>query len=220
MLYYIIPPIVIVISTSVLIYFLFKKAEQSPALDMTEGDSEQARELRLSRLKEAISHGWLKLLERVMHRAKLMSLKFHNISNERFHAIRKKRQEIIEQEKQEKEEKKEAEVSEKTRDIDVTLSIANTVEKDQRPLVKPDIVRPDSRQGSAVFKNQLEDVLIKRIAVNPRDIEAYERLGDYYMESSNQRDALECFNQVLKLNPSHHKARLRVRRIEAMMKEK
>ena len=67
-----------------------------------------------------------------------------------------------------------------------------------------------------VEKNKLEEALIKRIAINPRDIEAYERLGDYYLENENFQDSLECFKQVLHLSPAHHKARLRIRRLEKM----
>jgi lipoprotein NlpI len=72
------------------------------------------------------------------------------------------------------------------------------------------------QQISLKEKNKLEDALIKRIAINPRDIEAYERLGDYYLESNNFQDSLECFKQVLRLSPTHHKARLRIRRLERM----
>ena len=66
-------------------------------------------------------------------------------------------------------------------------------------------------------KNQLEEALIRRVAINPRDIEAYERLGDYYMESENFRDSHECFKQVLILSPSHYKAKIRIRKIEKLI---
>jgi thioredoxin-like negative regulator of GroEL len=222
MLYYIIPPIIIIISTSVLIYFLFRKAEQLPSLETKEVDLSEKNESIFFRIKEIISHGWLKLMERLMHRAKLISLKFHNISNERFHAIRKKRQERVDQEQE-----KDAIIAEIREENSRGDNAARNVvqldgalephDKEPKSLIKPTIVHPDIRQTKMVAKSQLEDALIKRIAVNPRDIEAYERLGDYYMETSNQKDALECFKQVLKLNPQHHKAKLRVRRIEKAM---
>jgi lipoprotein NlpI len=66
-------------------------------------------------------------------------------------------------------------------------------------------------------KNKLEEALIRRIAVNPRDVEAYERLGDYYMESENFRDSHECFKQVLMLSPAHYKAKIRIRKIEKLI---
>ena len=72
--------------------------------------------------------------------------------------------------------------------------------------------------GKMRAKEKLEEVLIKRIAVNPRDIEAYERLGDYYLERENHSDSLECFRQVLKLSPAHHKAKTRIRRLESILK--
>ena len=83
-----------------------------------------------------------------------------------------------------------------------------------RPMVGESMTMP--QQASRKEKNKLEDALIKRIAINPRDIEAYERLGDYYLESENFQDSLECFKQVLRLSPTHHKARLRIRRLERM----
>ena len=64
----------------------------------------------------------------------------------------------------------------------------------------------------------MEEVLIKRIAINPKDIEAYERLGDYYLEGENYQDSKECFKQVLKLSPTHHKARLKIRKLEKLIK--
>jgi tetratricopeptide (TPR) repeat protein len=229
MLYYIIPPIIIVIATAVLIYFLFKKAEQTPLQEIPANDLPHAQESKSTRFKEAINNTWLRVMERIMHRAKLMSLKFHNISNERFHAIRKKRQEIIEQEKDQMVQVENDSASEKgdieklkpaPMKMDGASQIVRSQDMEQKPLVKKDIVRPDSAQTRMVAKNQLEDALIKRIAVNPRDIEAYERLGDYYFETGNSKDALECFRQVLRLNPSHHKAKFRIRRIEKMMQEK
>jgi len=67
-------------------------------------------------------------------------------------------------------------------------------------------------------KNKFENILIKRIAINPKDIEAYERLGDYYLENENYQDSIECFRQVLKLSPLNYKARLRIRRLEKLIK--
>jgi len=225
MLYYIIPPIIIVVSTAALIYFLFKKSENVPAVDLGESGIQSSGDSKSTRVKEFFVGVWLKILERTMHRTKLLALKFHNVSNERFHAIRKKRQEIIEQEHEREEmenEKASQEVFE-NKEIERPFVIIDgpsaRAEKVAKPLMKQDITRPEVGRAKMVAKNQLEDVLIKRIAVNPRDIEAYERLGDYYMEMANLRDALECFRQVLHLNPMHHKARLRVKRIERNFKQ-
>lgn len=66
-------------------------------------------------------------------------------------------------------------------------------------------------------KDLFEKILIDRIATNPKDIEAYERLGEYYMETENWEYAKECFKQVLKLNPRNIGARSRMRKLERIL---
>jgi len=83
-----------------------------------------------------------------------------------------------------------------------------------RPTVSDRVVTPKVRME---MKDRLEDLLIERIAANPKDIEAYERLGEYYMEIDSMNDAKECFKQVLKLDPKNRNVRYRMRRLETMM---
>ncbi len=59
-----------------------------------------------------------------------------------------------------------------------------------------------------------EEALIHRIAENPRDIEAYRELGDYYMRVGSIRDAKDSFKMVLKLRPRDLKAKSSLREIE------
>lgn len=213
MLYYIIPPIIIIVSFSILIFFLFRKVEQLSPEELVSGQLEPVRSgNKIGVVFSAIGQFILKVLERLMHRLKLLSLKFHNTSNDLFHFIREKRHRKIrlQQEMLEKELKANEEIVEDKVEI-------KPVEHFPRPMVRAEITRPQ-RRPEVKTKDKLEDALIKRIAFNPRDIEAYERLGDYYLESRNFRDALECFKQVLRLSPVHHKAKLRIRRIERMEK--
>ncbi len=79
-----------------------------------------------------------------------------------------------------------------------------------RPMISDEVTFPQKQQE----KDRYEQVLIERIALNPKDIEAYERLGDYYMENENLNDAKECFKQVLRLSPLSRRARIRMRRVE------
>jgi tetratricopeptide (TPR) repeat protein len=79
-----------------------------------------------------------------------------------------------------------------------------------RPMISDEVTLPQ-KKGE---KDKYEQVLIERIALNPKDIEAYERLGDYYMDNENLDDAKECFKQVLRLSPLSRRARFRMRRIE------
>lgn len=216
MLNYILPPILIVICVSYLIFFLFKKASQLPEQEIDNPNIETRKNRKIALFFSAIGHFGLKVLERLMHRLKLMSLKFHNISNEWFQSIREKRQQVVKIEQ----EKIEARVLESQKEPEVFgPAIVQMPEEKEivRPMIKEAVTRPHSHILKKE-KNQMEEALIKRIAINPKDIEAYERLGDYYLESANMQDSLECFRQVLRLSPSHHKARLRIRRLEKALR--
>ncbi len=87
-------------------------------------------------------------------------------------------------------------------------------EKVFKPIISDKIVSPRPR---AEIRDRLEELLVERIAVNPRDIEAYERLGEYYLEIGNFADSKECFKQVLKLNPGNRNAKYRMRRLENLL---
>lgn len=63
-----------------------------------------------------------------------------------------------------------------------------------------------------------ETALIYRIAENPRDIEAYREIGEYYMQIDNIKDAKEAFKMVLKLRPRDLKAKSSLREIEMRMR--
>jgi tetratricopeptide (TPR) repeat protein len=63
-----------------------------------------------------------------------------------------------------------------------------------------------------------EAALIYRIAENPKDLEAYREIGDYYMGIGNIRDAKEAFKMVLKLRPRDLKAKSSLREIEMKMR--
>ena len=63
-----------------------------------------------------------------------------------------------------------------------------------------------------------EAALIYRIAENPKDIEAYREIGDYYMGIGNIKDAKESFKMVLKLRPRDLKAKSSLREIEMKMR--
>jgi len=218
MLNYILPPIIIIISVSVLIMFLFRKAAQIPAEEFIADEYKREDEKKSVKIMSAVGQMSLKFLERLMHHLKLLSLKFHNVSNVWFQTIREKRQHNVQLQKEAQEKKNEQNAIERqkrengviTKQEDEILAEVQQV----RPTVRSTVTMP--QQPRLREKNQLEDALIKRIAINPKDIEAYERLGDYYLENANIQDSLECFKQVLHLSPAHHKARLRIRRLEKL----
>lgn len=216
MLNYIVPPIVIVIATSILIIFLFKKAQRIPTEENMEEEIQERKGSRMSAMMSSAGQFWWKILERIMHRLKLISLKFHNVSNDCFHSIRERRQKRAEMRKEIEEKVVDnSNVEEDAEQFPVYRRRGNLAQISNRQMRKPMVVVP---QVKVREKNKFEDVLIKRIAINPKDIEAYERLGDYYLENENFQDSAECFRQVLKLSPLNYKARLRMRRLEKIMK--
>lgn len=217
MLNYILPPIIIIISVSILIMFLFRKVEKMPAHEILSDEEGGNGSKQKVKIFSMAGEFLLKFMERMMHRSKLWSLKFHNVSNVWFQRIREKRQrsERIAKEVEERS----AQNGNDAEQNDLNVAVVKKDEsmsrnKEHRPMVSAGATMPQKK--AVMEKNKLEEALIRRIAINPRDIEAYERLGDYYMESENSRDALECFKQVLRLSPTHHKARLRIRRLERM----
>lgn len=204
MLEYILPPIIIVISVSVLIMFLFRKAKQIPQQEFEMQAETKQTEKITSKIIAGIGQFNLRILERIMHKLKLLSLKSHNVSDSLFHSIHEKiqrRKNIEKQGNNGQEKRNEAVEQEYSQPI--------------RPLIRETVVRPIIKNKE---KNQMEEVLIKRIAINPKDIEAYERLGDYYLEGENYQDSKECYKQVLKLSPIHYKARLKIRKLEKLIK--
>jgi len=212
MLYYILPPVIIVLGTAALFYFLFRKVSEYPNSEQLLRDNEQVGIFRQKThtVFVALRQFALGFLERTTHRFKLLSLKFHNTSNNWSHSIRKKREEVMkaEQEHTRKEEDRLVEPVAKNND-----TIAIEREPQQKKRIRPLV----SEISAGQRKNQLEEALIRRIAVNPRDIEAYERLGDYYFERQNLKDSLECYKQVLHLSPAHFKARSKIRKIQRML---
>lgn len=68
-------------------------------------------------------------------------------------------------------------------------------EENQKQVQSPE---PLVQEGQEVLE---EKYCIDLIAKDPRNIDAYRRLGFLYLEQGNKEDAKNCFKQVLKLNP-------------------
>ncbi len=66
---------------------------------------------------------------------------------------------------------------------------------------------------------EYEKMLIKRIAANPRDMEAYDLLGQVYLVQGNMQDAAECFEQVVSHNPRNLRAVEQLRKVKKIMRE-
>jgi tetratricopeptide (TPR) repeat protein len=90
---------------------------------------------------------------------------------------------------------------------------------------KGDSVRPTSKKDRVLrtFKSLRapkvqEGDLIERIARNPKDIEAYELLGDLYMTRKDYDDAKACYRQVLRIDPHHASIAAKFRTMEDLVR--
>ncbi len=89
----------------------------------------------------------------------------------------------------------------------------------ERPMVSETAAHPEEKKKRISPDTAREEMLIARIALNPKDFTAYETLGDYYFERENIKDAKECYRQVLKLSPVQRMVKIKIRRLEKFLSE-
>ena len=222
-LYFVLPPVIIVISLALIIFLVSRKS-----LDIEKKITESnGREVGSLLSREVKSRG-LSFLEKIAHLFKIFSLKTHNWLEEKLRFIRQRKEKIKANNKNNnnfennknnffdenkvsknvknvfkkffRKEKRYGEVSKEKKESKIKNGEKQNTSKksgvtERRAMISEKVVLPGEK------KEELENILIERIAVDPRDIEAYERLGDYYVGQSNYDDARECYKQVLKLNP-------------------
>lgn len=102
---------------------------------------------------------------------------------------------------------------------DISVSADASVERVVRPMVSDRAAEPERPKRKFIPK-PIEEDLIARIAVNPKDYTAYEALGDFYMERGSIQDAKECYRQVLKLSPVQRMVKIKIRRLERLLSQK
>lgn len=236
MLYSIIPPILVVLSLVGIIVFLVKKA---PAMDslrekLRKEESGDVPEKNIWKRifqqgkdinDKEINHRFLLILEKITRKFKIIFLKLENLFTHWSELIRLKRK-IKEDQVAlvEKDNKNillvEDEVSEvfkrKQKKKNPITKIENILLKENEELIVSEDNIPSPKK-QIEKKDLFEKILIERIAANPKDIEAYERLGEYYFEIENWNYAKECFKQVIKLNPQNSSVRGKIRRLEKML---
>jgi tetratricopeptide (TPR) repeat protein len=88
-----------------------------------------------------------------------------------------------------------------------------------RPLIREKATLPE-RPKPKRKEPWKESSLIRKIAENPKDISAYESLGDYYFSVESMEDAKECYRQILKLQPTNRSVKLKIRKLEKFFEKK
>jgi tetratricopeptide (TPR) repeat protein len=235
MTYSLIPPILIVLSLIGIILFLMRKSPQMARIERErpirsvinmEGESTG----QVVERGNSLSHRSLLILEKLTRRFKIMLLRWENKFASWNESIKQKRGQMIENqvnqevseisESQETENhvpvpaKLENDVLAKAPEIRRRTVLSEVREKNVRPMVSEKIVAPKR----TLIRAKLERVLIDRIASNPKDIEAYERLGEYYFEIGQLDHSKECFKQVIRLDSNSSNAKAKMRRLETLLR--
>ncbi|PIR73350.1 MAG: hypothetical protein COU40_02950 [Candidatus Moranbacteria bacterium CG10_big_fil_rev_8_21_14_0_10_35_21] len=234
------PPILIVLSLIGIILFLMKKSSQIKEEDLSIKVAEifSRRNSFFRNLSEKIKikdkkklkNFWLGMLEKFIRKVRMFFLKVETKCHDWVTKLRDRRQkgENLNSEKtfSETEEKSKeiitsgGNIMEKLKKykperkkVSINLTLPKEEEKEVKPMIGEKVVSASMQNE----KSKLEEILIERIAINPRDIEAYERLGEYYMEIENFNFAKECFKQIMKLDPMNKNVRYKIRRLEKLV---
>lgn len=237
MLYLIIPPILVVLSLIGIIVFLMRKAKDVAGI-REDKNAERGSGVIINKGNVSgmsVSSGnvpmvvpgkvrgkFLAILESIIRKIRSLFLKLGNVFLSWSENIRKKRMEKQSRTQEGRPENQE-EIIERVRNFDLEREGEGNrkikVETDQifdekipKPMISEDITVPQIE-----LKDRLEKILIERIAVNPKDTEAYERLGEYYFEIGNYEHAKECFKQVMKLEPKNNNVRYKMRKLERLL---
>lgn len=223
MLYSLIPPALVVLSLVGIIIFLMKKASAVADLEsqliQAEENTTGARESFLGKIK---SRG-LWFLEKIFQGFRFLFLKLVKIFSVWGELIRRKRNSKIEG--------KRPQYSEGKKEEKLNLAQAERIDeifqrRERNIQLKEEISKEKSDETLAPVNNPVEKkdifekILIERIAANPKDIEAYERLGEYYFEIENWDYAKDCFKQVVKLNPGNRNVKIKIRKLERLLGDK
>jgi tetratricopeptide (TPR) repeat protein len=70
---------------------------------------------------------------------------------------------------------------------------------------------------NAQGRDPIEIGLMQEIEAEPHNSKKYEQLGDYYMEHEQFEDARECYKYVLRLDPRHKRAQVAMRNLDRVL---
>ncbi len=203
MLYSIIPPLLIILSLIGIILFLVKKAPQVAMLEEKNFEVKKKTKVKEEKLRKvgvAIMR-INKVFKVAKEKIKAILTKKRIDKNEE-----KRKNDLLEQEKIARKIK---ETKRNRKKIEKNLEkFFGDKKKKIRPIISEKIVRP----------RKIEKVMIERIANNPKDVKAYESLGEYYLEVENWEDAKGCFKQVIKLDPRNINVKIKMRKLERIIK--
>jgi len=149
-------------------------------------------------------------LEKVLRKTRINFLKLDNKTFALIEKLRKKTEAV---------QAEDAEPTEKlSREQDRHRKDEARQKGNNPPLTPPKrgIKEVPSREGSEVEKNKKkskEKEYLELIGNNPKNTDAYWKLGILYSRKRNYKDALNCFKEVVKIKPNYEKAKNKVKDI-------
>jgi len=224
-----IPPIILVIALAALAVILGRKSAALKKIRINEPESNSfLKKTTWKNRFNFIGRKTLDILEKTLDFSKVVFKKTEQLISHWTAKLRAKRKgekfkEAISDYTEKTDEAKIIEEIEKTEEISANLAKTN---ENKRHAGDEIIVRKKiADEPIAVPKKEplpedkvREAALIYRIAENPKDLEAYREIGDYYIDIGNIKDAKEAFKMVLKLRPRDLKAKSSLREIEMRMR--
>lgn len=214
------PPVIVILTFTFLLWFLAKKQSdpfvQEEINRLTYGEVETIQNVR----------AWFwGLTEKMSKRARVQMLRFHNKLGDLSKVAKEnKEQRVVEVGTESMTPAVQEPVMPRT---DMSQPAPRTNDQFmERPILRREGVRQNApqqapaRSNVADIKKDLtthEEDFIASIAKNPKDFSAYEKLGDYYMDNGNIKDAKECYRQVLRLSPANRDVKMKIRRLEKML---
>lgn len=236
MWYLVVPPIVVVLCLSFLLWYLSRKGSDPTIAQKVLESERMEAPISFPRTKEF----FLKILEKFGQRFKVVSLRAHNSLHKFTQTVKANRIKVHTaviatptlEERRFVSDVPQSERAVAPAEILVTPIVRRernvarrpmmrAAEKGEpvppRPMVSETAAHPE--QGKRVTRpdTSREEHMIARIARDPKDFTAYEELGDYYLGVGNIKDAKECYRQVLKLSPVHRMVKIKIRRLEKLL---
>lgn len=213
------PPVIVIISFTFLLWFLAKK--QSDPFVQEEINRLTSEEVETYNSFRTWFWG---LTEKWTKKARVMMLRFHNTLGDWSKVARENKEHKGQEAPDETAPSIEAPVLPRTDIPQSTTRIQESfihqpITRGETKLESVNTAPPVRTNISDIKKEATshEEDFISSIAKNPKDFSAYEKLGDYYMDNGNIKDAKECYRQVLRLSPANRDVKMKIRRLEKML---
>jgi tetratricopeptide (TPR) repeat protein len=228
-----IPPLILLATLIGLVVLLGKKTAAIKKFESLRPKSSAEAPMDKNKKKEQlkkVGYGVLRALEAILYYVKIAFRKSEESSAEWLRKIKERR--LGKKTKNVDLSKKQDINPPDLRESEITfISESKSFEKLEVSQKETDYVSPEVtvrkkieaaplviREKPAPENKVKEEALIHRIAENPKDMEAYREIGDYYLSIGNIKDAKESFKMVLRLRPRDLKAKSSLKEIEMKMR--